>query len=287
MPAYKFFLKACLMLLLSMAVGCGDDGGTSPDTSDTTAPANVADLASPSSTASSATLTWTAPGDDGTVGTAAQYDIRYSTAVITDANFNSATQAADLPVPSTAGTGETFTVTGLTENTTYYFALKTADEVPNWSGLSNVANATTPPAPPPQFVLTWGSVGTGDGQFNLPRGIAVDVSGNVYVADRFNRRIQKFDGTGTFLTKWGSLGSGDGQFNNAYGVAVDGSGNVYVVDTGNHRIQKFDGTGTFLTKWGSLGSGDGQFNNPFGAAVDGSGNVYVADQLNHRIQKFK
>lgn len=94
MPAYKFFLKTCLMLLLSMAVGCGDDDGvTPPPPSDTTAPGNVADLASASNTASSAGLAWTAPGDDGTVGTAAQYDIRYSTSVIINTNFLSATQA--------------------------------------------------------------------------------------------------------------------------------------------------------------------------------------------------
>ena len=124
MPAFKISLKVCLILLLSLAVGCGDgDVVTPPPPSDTTAPANVANLASPSSTDTSATLTWTAPGDDGTNGTATEYDVRFSTAVITDANFSSATQAANLPVPSVAGTGETFTVTGLTENTTYHPAL--------------------------------------------------------------------------------------------------------------------------------------------------------------------
>jgi hypothetical protein len=270
-----------------MATGCGnDDGVTPPDALDTTAPAKVTDLASPSATALSATLTWTAPGDDGTVGTAAQYDVRYSTAGITDANFSAATQAANLPAPNTAGIVETFAVTGLVENTTYYFALKSADEVPNWSGLSNVANAATPPATTPQFVLKWGSFGSGDGQFSFPFGIAVDGGGNVYVVDSQNYRIQKFDGTGGFLTKWGSGGLGGGQFNVPLGIAVDGSGNVYVAERDNDRIQKFDGTGGFLTKWGSQGEGDGQFDGPFGVAVDGSGNVYVADTNNHRIQKF-
>jgi hypothetical protein len=128
-----------------MAIGCGGDGGVTPEgTSDTTAPGNVSDLASPSNTATSATLTWTAPGDDGAEGTATAYDIRYSLAVITEANFNSATQAANLPVPSAAATGETHTVTGLAANTTYHIALKAADEVPNWSGLSNVVSVTTP-----------------------------------------------------------------------------------------------------------------------------------------------
>src|SRR5262249_8598108 len=54
------------------------------------------------------------------------------------------------------------------------------------------------------FLLQWGSLGSGDGQFDFPIGIAVDGSGNVFVADTGNFRIQKFDNTGTFLTKWGS-----------------------------------------------------------------------------------
>jgi len=114
----------------------------------------------------------------------------------------------------------------------------------------------------------------------------VDGSGNVYVADRDNNRIQKFDASGTFVTTWGSAGSGNGQFSNPTGVATDGSGNVYVVD-GNNRIQEFDANGAFLTTWGSFGySGNGQFNGSFCVATDGNGNVYVADEGNSRIQKF-
>ena len=129
------------------------------------------------------------------------------------------------------------------------------------------------------FLAKWGSKGSDDGQFNNPRGVAVDSSGNVYVADSNNYRIEKFDSNGTFLAKWGSNGSGDGQFKYPDGVAVDSSGNVYVADTNNYRIEKFDSNGTFLTKWGSIGSGDGQFKDPYGVAVDSSGNVYVADTL--------
>ncbi len=142
---------------------------------------------------------------------------------------------------------------------------------------------------PPTFLTRWGTngiPGTGDGQFNNPRGVAVDNQGNVYVADTLNDRLQKFTITGTFLAKWGTPGTGDGQFNDPEGVAVDKAGNVYVADTGHDRIQKFTITGTFLAKWGSFGSGNGQFNSPRGLAVDSAGNIYVADMGNDRIQKF-
>jgi PKD repeat protein len=132
----------------------------------------------------------------------------------------------------------------------------------------------------------WGSGGSGDGQFSDPSGVAVDSSGNVYVSDSGNNRIQKFSSNGSFLDKWGSGGSGDGQFATPYGVIIDPSGNLYAADKYNNRIQKFDSTGLFLTKWGSVGSGNGQFRYPLGVAIDSSSNVYVADSDNYRIQKF-
>jgi chloramphenicol O-acetyltransferase len=91
------------------------------------------------------------------------------------------------------------------------------------------------------FITKWGDIGSEDGQFVQPFGVAVDSSGNnVYVADSRNNRIQKFDSNGTFITKWGNTGSEDGQFVFPLGVAVDSSGNnVYVADTSNNRIQVF------------------------------------------------
>ena len=150
--------------------------------------------------------------------------------------------------------------------------------------------SATPPAQavnrPPVFSLAWGTLGTGNGEFQTPNGVAFDSAGNVYVVDTNNHRIQKFTADGTYLTQWGSEGAGNGQFQWPYGVAVDSAGNVYVTDTWNHRIQKFTAEGTYLTQWGDLGSGDGQFQWPNGVAVDSAGNVYVVDTNNHRIQKF-
>jgi len=92
-------------------------------------------------------LTWTAPGDDGTVGTASQYELRYSTATITASNFSSATPWTSMPAPTAAGSSQNVTVTGLSPATTYYFAIKTADNAGNWSTISNVVSKTTPSAP--------------------------------------------------------------------------------------------------------------------------------------------
>ena len=110
-------------------------------TADGTAPDAVADLATGTVTTSSVDLSWTAPGDDGATGTATTYDVRYSTSTITAGNWATATQATGEPAPQVAGSAETFTVTGLSESTTYFFAIKTSDEVPNESALSNVPSA--------------------------------------------------------------------------------------------------------------------------------------------------
>ena len=113
-------------------------------------PAANAALKVAQATSTTVTLNWTAPGDDGNAGQASQYDIRYSTSTINEANWNSAIQVDGEPLPQTAGSAESFTVTGLQPGTDYYFAIRTADEVPNWSVLSNVVlRATDPEATPP------------------------------------------------------------------------------------------------------------------------------------------
>ena len=108
------------------------------------------------------------------------------------------------------------------------------------SGNNRIQKFTSSGKFKPDFVTKWGSPGSADGQFRIPSGLAVDSSGNVYVADTGNDRIQKFDSNGKFITKWGSPGSGDGQFSVPYGIAIDSSsGNVYVADKGNSRIEVF------------------------------------------------
>jgi chitodextrinase len=117
--------------------------GSTLTTGDRTAPAAVSTLATTGSTLSSISLSWTAVGDDGNAGQAKTYDLRYATAPITAGTWAGATQVQGEPTPKPAGESESFTVGGLAQGTTYYFALKVGDEVPNWSGLSNVPAGTT------------------------------------------------------------------------------------------------------------------------------------------------
>ncbi len=139
--------------------------------------------------------------------------------------------------------------------------------------------------------ISWGTYGSGDGEFGSPRGIAIDSSDVVYVCDSGNwsgtyiHRVQEFDTNGNFLGKWGSFGTGDGQFNGPSGIAFDPMGHLYVTDYQNHRVEMFDSDGNFLGKWGSYGTGAGQFFNPYGIAIR-SGLVYVTEVNNCRIQKF-
>jgi hypothetical protein len=97
----------------------------------------------------------------------------------------------------------------------------------------------------------WGAHGTGDGQFNVPTGVALDYEGRVYVVDSGNNRIQVFDTTGSFLNSWGGTGSDPGQFRNPIDVTVgfnsDGSTRfVAVSDHGNSRVQVFTPTGELI-----------------------------------------
>ncbi len=136
------------------------------------------------------------------------------------------------------------------------------------------------------FVAQFGASTTANGQFYNPHGITIDSTGNIYVVDTLNHRVQKFNSSGVYQSQFGSYGSGDGQFYEPRGIAVDSSGNVYVADTKNCRIQKFNSSGVFQLKTGGIGSGNGQFNEPQAVAIDSTGNIYVSDTYNHRIQKL-
>lgn len=193
---------------------------------------------------------------------------------------------------------------------------------------SPVPRATPLPVPVAMgevhFVTQWGGRGSEKGLFTEPRGVAVDQRGYVYVTDTGNKRVQKFDAQGGFVSVWlGGEGgfadpfdlvvnsrgdvyvldtgrqavlrfSSEGEFLGQIGadlglyaprgLGIDAGDNLYVADTGGSRILKLSTSGQLLAQYGTPGEGPGQLNQPTDVAVDGDGRLYVVDTLNRRVQ---
>ncbi|MBI4625811.1 MAG: hypothetical protein HY736_21645, partial [Verrucomicrobia bacterium] len=154
---------------------------------------------------------------------------------------------------------------------------------------------------------TAGGRGSADGigsaaQFNFPSSVAVDASGNLFVADKGNSAIRRITADGvvtTFAGTAGSSGSADGsgsaaRFSFPNHVAADAGGNLFVADRGNSTIRKITAAGVVTTLAGTPGSngstdgsgGGARFNFPTSVAVDAGGNVFVADPNNSTIRKI-
>ncbi|MCD6505600.1 Ig-like domain-containing protein [Candidatus Poribacteria bacterium] len=166
---------------------------------DTTPPAKIQDLTVIGKTKTSITLQWTAPGDDGNTGRASAYEIRYSTT--SPFNWDDATSLSNPPTPRQAGATEQFTVGGLSPGTTYYFALKAADEAHNWSEISNIAEGKTET---PQAATSMKKI-SGDGQTGVvgtilqPLVIMVtDQNGNPIAG--VSVKFEVIEGSGTLST---------------------------------------------------------------------------------------
>ncbi|MGY5853187.1 MAG: 6-bladed beta-propeller, partial [Candidatus Thorarchaeota archaeon] len=134
-----------------------------------------------------------------------------------------------------------------------------------------------------------GRIGVGGeapGEVAYPTSIAFDASGNMYIVDKGNHRIQKFSNDGEYITHWGGFGTGDGYFADPHGITIGSDNHVYVTDSANHRVQKFTITGAHNASWGSYGSNDDEFIYPEGIAIDDYGFLYVSDTGNNRVKKM-
>jgi predicted membrane-bound mannosyltransferase/sugar lactone lactonase YvrE len=150
-------------------------------------------------------------------------------------------------------------------------------------------------SPEGELLTTWGgfaNAALGDapgGTFNEPWGIAVGPTGDVFVADTWNHRVQWFSPDGEFKGMLGTegLGQGEDAFWGPRDVAVDAEGRIFVADTGNKSIKVYNAQGAFLAQFGGAGYLPGSLDEPVGLAIDGSGRIYVADTWNRRIQVFE
>ena len=136
------------------------------------------------------------------------------------------------------------------------------------------------------YVTQWGSLGSGNGQFQQPGGIAVDNADNVYVADSGNNRIQKFTSAGVYVTQWGSLGSGNGQFDTPT-ASPSTAPAMSMWPTPRTSASRSSPPPALTSPSGAArAAAMGNSHSPYGIAADSAGNVYVADTDNNRIQKF-
>lgn len=140
-----------------------------------------------------------------------------------------------------------------------------------------------------QFEFQWGIKGRGEGEFNLPHGIAIDTQGRVIVCDRENERLQLFDAHGAFIAAWKGP-----QIGKPYGIATAPNGHVFIIDGGSPSVRpeqrgkavELDASATVIDTFGSFGQAPGQFQLGHDIAIGPDGAIYVAEGSGARVQKF-
>jgi len=133
-------------------------------------------------------------------------------------------------------------------------------------------------------VRSWG--GPDKKTYISPKALALDKSGNFYVADESSIALQKFNPEGLLQKSWGSYGQQVKRLKIPSGIAIDSKGNFYVTDQRSSNVTKFDKNGQFMKEWGKSGAKEGILFRPLGIAVDRNNDVFVVDAGNSRIVKF-
>jgi DNA-binding beta-propeller fold protein YncE len=153
-------------------------------------------------------------------------------------------------------------------------------------------------SPSGALMFQWGASGTNQGQFKLPRAVAMNSRREIFVseyaaAERVQRFVLRPDGTNAggavraeFVDSIGKAGLGPGEFNRPEGLCVDTQDRIYVADSCNHRIQIFSKEGKWLRAYGRAGAGKGELSYPYDICVDKDGRQYVCEFGNSRIQVF-
>lgn len=135
------------------------------------------------------------------------------------------------------------------------------------------------------LVTSWGTSGSGTGEFQSPVGVAVQGS-EVFVADSGRNKVLVFDTSGAFQREWGTSGSSSGEFTDPYGICFDSAGNIYVADVTRQKILVFNSSEVFQYEFGTSGTSAGEFQNPEYVTIDASDYIYVSDPARNVIIKF-
>ena len=135
-------------------------------------------------------------------------------------------------------------------------------------------------------VLSFGKVGSSEGMFSFPWGVAVNAKDEIAVTDRDNHRVQIFNCEGNYLRSFGRRGTRKGEFNSPSGIAYYNNEHIFVADSRNNRIQIFSGKGDYVGSFGGTGSLDSQLSCPRGLSVGSNGNIIVTESVNRPIKIF-
>jgi YD repeat-containing protein len=133
------------------------------------------------------------------------------------------------------------------------------------------------------YLTQFGAEGSGEGQVEAARGLAVDKAGHVWIADTGNDRVQEFSSTGSPMTQYGGTGTGPGELKKPDGVQIDGEDHLWIADTGNNRVQELSAAGDYLQQFG----GHLHMKEPTDVAISSStGHVYVLASGDGQVQEW-